>query len=49
MSACGSLDPAIRDILYVINPSREDWAIRFRLIEELKSVVQSVESLRGNY
>ncbi|KAM7492003.1 hypothetical protein LguiA_034924 [Lonicera macranthoides] len=47
MSAYGSLDLTIRDILHVINPSQEDWAIRFQLIEELKSVVQSVESLRG--
>ena len=28
---------------------REDWSTRFQIIEELRAVVQSVESLRGTY
>lgn len=41
------LEPTIRDILRVISPLREDWSPRFQIIDELRAVVQSVESLRG--
>ncbi|KAI5670609.1 hypothetical protein M9H77_10973 [Catharanthus roseus] len=47
MSACSLLEPTLRDILRVINPLREDWNIRFHIINELRSVILSIESLRG--
>ncbi|KAI8564116.1 hypothetical protein RHMOL_Rhmol03G0157200 [Rhododendron molle] len=47
MSSYGMLEPTIRDILRVISPLREDWSPRFQIIDELRAVVQSVESLRG--
>ncbi|KAL3521132.1 hypothetical protein ACH5RR_019281 [Cinchona calisaya] len=43
----GLLEPTLRNILCVINPLREDWSIRFNIIDELRAVVQSIESLRG--
>ncbi|KAF2318885.1 hypothetical protein GH714_011444 [Hevea brasiliensis] len=47
MNACGILQPTIKDVLEVIKPLREDWEVRSKIIEELKDVVTSVESLRG--
>lgn len=47
MNADGVLEPTLKDILEVIKPLREDWAVRSKIIEELKDVVESVESLRG--
>ncbi|KAK2968542.1 hypothetical protein RJ640_009387 [Escallonia rubra] len=47
MNANNLLEFALRDILNVINPSRDDWSIRFRIIEELRDDIQSIESLRG--
>ncbi|XP_058207139.1 protein HESO1 [Rhododendron vialii] len=47
MSSYGMLEPTIRDILRVISPLGEDWSPRFQIIDELRAVVQSVESLRG--
>ncbi|KAL8539096.1 hypothetical protein ACS0TY_000910 [Phlomoides rotata] len=41
------LECTLRDILQSINPLREDWDVRFRMINEIRAVVQSVESLRG--
>ncbi|KAL6580282.1 hypothetical protein OROMI_008306 [Orobanche minor] len=37
----------VRDILHVIKPSNEDWSVRFHIINEVRAVVGSVESLRG--
>lgn len=48
MSAYNLLELTLGDILRVINPSSEDRSIRHCVIEELRTVVQSVESLRGN-
>nr|XP_027104376.1 protein HESO1-like isoform X1 [Coffea arabica]XP_027104377.1 protein HESO1-like isoform X1 [Coffea arabica]XP_027104378.1 protein HESO1-like isoform X1 [Coffea arabica] len=47
MSGGQLLELTLRDILQVINPLREDWSIRFYIINELQAVVQSIESLRG--
>ncbi|XAR66245.1 Polynucleotide adenylyltransferase [Bertholletia excelsa] len=47
MSASGTLELTLRDILCVINPSEEDWSKRFQIINELRAVVQSMESFRG--
>ena len=41
------LEPTLKDILNGIQPLREDWVVRFKVIEELEDVVKSVESLRG--
>lgn len=49
MSSFGLVEPTLKDILSVINPLREDWDTRFRLINDLREVVESVESFRGNY
>ncbi|XP_031383996.1 protein HESO1 [Punica granatum] len=40
-------DGIINGILAEIKPQQEDWAIRFQVIDELRKVVESVESLRG--
>ncbi|KAJ4719966.1 protein HESO1 [Melia azedarach] len=47
MSSFGLVEPTLKDILSVINPLREDWDTRFRLINDLREVVESVESFRG--
>ncbi|KAJ6720483.1 POLY A polymerase CID PAP -RELATED [Salix viminalis] len=41
------LEPTLKDILNGVQPLREDWVMRFKIIEELEDVVRSVESLRG--
>ena len=41
------LEPTLKDILGGVQPLREDWVMRFKIIEELEDVVRSVESLRG--
>ncbi|EEF38140.1 zinc finger protein, putative [Ricinus communis] len=47
MNAHSVLEPILRDTLEVIKPLREDWAVRSKIIEELKDVIASIESLRG--
>lgn len=47
MSTFNVLEIVLKDILLVINPSREDWAIRNQLIADFRTAVDSVESLRG--
>lgn len=47
MSTFNVLEIVLKDILLVINPSREDWAIRNQLIGDFRTAVDSVESLRG--
>ncbi|XP_052170508.1 protein HESO1 isoform X2 [Diospyros lotus] len=47
MSSDNSLEFTLRDILAAINPTGDDWSARLRLIEELRVVVRSLESLRG--
>lgn len=42
-----TLDLIINDVLTVVKPQQGDWAIRFQIIDELRRVVESVESLRG--
>ncbi|XP_023639489.1 protein HESO1 isoform X1 [Capsella rubella] len=41
------LDPTLQEILQVIKPTRADCDTRIGVIEQLRSVVQSVECLRG--
>lgn len=37
----------LKDILQAINPLREDWNARFLMRDEIRAVVESLESLRG--
>ena len=41
------LESTLREILGVIEPQREDWLLRQRIIQELQDVVATVPSLRG--
>ncbi|KAF7831038.1 protein HESO1 [Senna tora] len=47
MSAHIVLDHVLKDILKVLTPLQADWVIRFEIIEDLRKVVESVESFRG--
>ncbi|CAI9774850.1 unnamed protein product [Fraxinus pennsylvanica] len=47
MNGYNLLETTLRDVLHAINPLREDWTIRFQIIDELRAVVESIESLRG--
>ncbi|KAI3472630.1 hypothetical protein Pfo_031021 [Paulownia fortunei] len=47
MNGYNLLELTVRDILRVINPSKEDWNFRFHIINEVRAIVGSVESLRG--
>ncbi|KAK6136059.1 hypothetical protein DH2020_030164 [Rehmannia glutinosa] len=47
MNGYNLLEVTIRDILRVISPSKEDWAVRFHIIDEVRNIVGSIESLRG--
>lgn len=47
MSFYGLVEHTLRDILLLINPTRDDWGIRFHIIEDIRAAVQTVESLRG--
>lgn len=42
------LDCVIKDILRVVEPLQDDWAARFQMINELRALVESIESLRGS-
>lgn len=43
----GDLEFILMDIIQRINPSNNDWTVRLQIMEGLRTVVQSVESLRG--
>ncbi|CAN4101548.1 unnamed protein product [Withania somnifera] len=47
MNGYSLLDHTLHNILHSINPSEEDWSMRFQLIQELRAVVESIEILRG--
>lgn len=47
MGAYRALDVVINDILTAVKPQQQDWVIRFHIIDELRKVIESVESLRG--
>ena len=47
MSTHSMLDIVVNDILRVVTPLQEDWEIRFAIINDFRSIVESVESLRG--
>lgn len=48
MGAYRTLDFVINDILMAVKPQQQDWVTRFHIIDELRKVIESVESLRGN-
>lgn len=41
------MDVILGEVLTLIRPLRNDWIVRAQIIGELRSVVESVESLRG--
>lgn len=41
------MEQALQNILSKIKPEREDWAVRFDIINDVRDAVQTVESLRG--
>ncbi|CAM8966684.1 unnamed protein product [Rhodiola kirilowii] len=47
MSFPNVLDSTINEILVVVTPLRDDWVLRTHIIQQLQSIVDSVESLRG--
>ncbi|KAI9078339.1 hypothetical protein K1719_039715 [Acacia pycnantha] len=47
MSGHTVLDHVLKDILKVITPLQEDWVIRFEIIKDLQTVVESLENFRG--
>ncbi|XP_073293190.1 protein HESO1-like isoform X2 [Primulina huaijiensis] len=47
MNGFNLLELTLRDILRMINPSGQDWSVRFQIINELRAVVEPIESLRG--
>ncbi|KZV25587.1 hypothetical protein F511_23872 [Dorcoceras hygrometricum] len=47
MNGYNLLELTLRDILCAINPSRQDWSVRFQIINELRAVVEPIETLRG--
>ncbi|KAJ7964566.1 protein HESO1-like isoform X1 [Quillaja saponaria] len=47
MTMYSVLDHVMKQILQVITPVHEDWAIRCQIIDDLQRVAESVESLRG--
>ncbi|TMX05247.1 hypothetical protein EJD97_000104 [Solanum chilense] len=47
MNGYSLLEHTLQNILHSINPSEEDWSMRFQLIHELRAVVESIEILRG--
>ncbi|KAI3817772.1 hypothetical protein L1987_11570 [Smallanthus sonchifolius] len=47
MNSHYSLEISLRDILQAVNPTDDDWSKRFQVINDLQSVVLTVDILRG--
>ncbi|EOY18090.1 hypothetical protein QUC31_006632 [Theobroma cacao] len=47
MNSYSQVESTLQEVLEVIKPLREDWVTRQKIIDELREVVQSMESLRG--
>lgn len=43
------LEHTLKEILQVVKPQQGDRSTRLQVINELQGVVESVESLRGNF
>lgn len=48
MSSYITLEHILKEILQVVKPQQHDRSTRDQVIEELRIVLESVESLRGN-
>lgn len=49
MGADSALEHVLKEILQVVQPLHEDQEKRYQVIDELRRVIESVESLRGIY
>ncbi|KAB2085269.1 hypothetical protein ES319_A05G390200v1 [Gossypium barbadense] len=47
MNSQNQVESTLKEILEVVKPLHEDWVTRFKIINELREVVQSIENLRG--
>ncbi|TYI62801.1 hypothetical protein E1A91_D10G272700v1 [Gossypium mustelinum] len=47
MNSQSQVESTLKEILEVVKPLHEDWVTRFKIINELREVVQSIENLRG--
>ncbi|XVE99609.1 hypothetical protein REPUB_Repub03eG0215000 [Reevesia pubescens] len=47
MNSYSQVESTLKEVLEVIKPLHDDWVARFKIIDELRQVVQSMESLRG--
>ncbi|KAK1382220.1 TUTase domain-containing protein [Heracleum sosnowskyi] len=47
MSSYSLVEQTLKNILSLINPTKDDWAVRFHIIEDVRDAVETVESLRG--
>ncbi|XP_051120144.1 protein HESO1 [Andrographis paniculata] len=47
MNGFNPLELTVKNILQMINPLNEHWAVRFHIINEVRAIVASIESLRG--
>lgn len=47
MSGKGVLEHTLKEILVVLKPISNDWQARFQVINEIRGVVGSLESLKG--
>ena len=49
MNSHSQVESTLKEVLEVIKPLREDWVTRYKIIDELREVVQSMENLRGKF
>lgn len=49
MGTSNIMEQTLKEIIEVLTPSLEDAGERFQIINDLQGVVQSVESLRGDF
>ncbi|RAL54880.1 hypothetical protein DM860_013576 [Cuscuta australis] len=47
MDVKSPLEQTLQYVLRKINPSKDDWSFRVQIIEELRAIVQPIDSLRG--
>lgn len=47
MSSYSLVEQTLKTILPLINPTKDDWVVRFNIIEDVRGAVEAVESLRG--
>lgn len=47
MSSQSRVEQTLQDILLLIKPNNDDWAVRFHIAGEVRDAVQTVDSLRG--